>query len=100
MLGRSRRCKLVCELFSVPDAFHSSDINDMVAKEVNHEEQFFFNLLCILELEHLLLKLKLDRALSQVLPRLAFLHILKLIEMPAESIVKFRVDFGLLYRVC
>ena len=99
MLGWRRRSELVCKLRPVLDALDSSHIDDMIAEEVDHDEKLFLDLLCIFELEHLLLELELHRALGQVLPRLALLHILKLVEVPAQSTVELGVDSGLLYRV-
>ena len=76
MLGWRCRSKLVCEFRPVFDTLYSSHVDDMITKEVDHDEQLFLDLLCIFKLEHLLLELKLHRALCQVLPRLTFLHVL------------------------
>ena len=99
VLGWRCRSELVCKLRPVLDTLDSAHVDDMIAEEVDHDEKLFLNLLCIFELEHLLLELELHRALGQVLPRLAFLHILKLVEVPAQSTVELGVDFSLLNRV-
>lgn len=91
--------QLVCQLFAIFNTLDPADVGDVIAEVVNHNEQLLFDLVRILELEHLLGELELNRALRQVLPILALLNVLELIQVPAEVFVELWVHFRLIDRL-
>lgn len=71
----------------------------MITQEINHNEEFSLDLLCIFELEKFLLQLKLDSTICKLLVSLLSLNFFQLIQMATQARIKFGVNFGLANRV-